>query len=92
MKHSNIDPVNDKAFTIAGLLVHTRPECCASVTEILNGFAGVEVHETDPAGKLVVTIEEQTGEKIMIDTISRINQTQGVMSAALVYSHQGTED
>ncbi|KEQ15985.1 hypothetical protein GZ77_05770 [Endozoicomonas montiporae] len=77
---------------MAGLVVHTLPGCSASVADTLNGFAGVEVHQADPTGKLVVTVEEQAGEKTMIDTISRINQTQGVMSAALVYSHQGTED
>lgn len=83
---------NTDQFTIAGLVVHALPEQGMRVTETLNDFAGVEVHHADPSGKLVVTIEEQHGEKTMMDTISRINQTEGVLSAALVYSHQGTED
>ena len=83
---------NNESFTIAGVVVHALPERGVEVTQTLNDFAGVEVHHSDPSGKLVVTIEEQHGEKTMMDTISRINQTEGVLSTALVYSHQGTED
>lgn len=79
---------DNEGFTIAGLAVHTLPTRLNDVESTINNFTGVEVHASDPIGKLVVTVEEPAGEKIMVDTITRINQVDGVIATALVYSHQ----
>lgn len=72
-------------YSVSGLVVHTRPDSTASVSDNLNAMQGVEVHAMNE-GKLVVTVEELPGEKSMIQSITDINNTAGVINAALVYS------
>lgn len=78
----------DDAFSISGLAVQVVPQRISEVTEALNSMSGVEVHLSDDSGKLVVTVEESAGEKTMVDTMTRISQVDGVISSALVYTHQ----
>ena len=73
---------------ISGLIVRTLPEQVEPVTQRLNALEGVEVHLSEPDGKLVVTVEELPGQKIMVDRITDISALAGVLSAALVYAHQ----
>ena len=73
---------------VSGLIIRTLPEDIHSVTNHLNGLEGVEVHLSEPDGKLVVTVEEMPGEKVMVDRITEISGAEGVLSAALVYAHQ----
>lgn len=73
---------------VSGLIVRTLPEDIQSVTHRLNQLEGVEVHLSEPDGKLIVTVEEMPGEKVMVDQITKINAAEGVLSAALVYAHQ----
>ena len=73
--------------SITGLIVQASPKKITQIELALSLIEGVEVHLADPQGKLVVTVEEQAGEKTMIDRISQINQVEGVISTALVYSH-----
>lgn len=75
-------------YSVSGLSVQTHPDQIMAVKERLHALPGVEVHVTDPAGKMVVTVEEQPGERTMVDTMTRINQTEGVIATALVYTHQ----
>ena len=77
----------EETSSITGLIVQTRPEKIAAVEQSLSHLEGVEVHISDPQGKLIVTVEEQAGKKTMISSISQINQVEGVLSTALVYSH-----
>jgi len=74
--------------SICGLVVCTRPERLDAVAECLSQMPGVEVHDRNPQGKLVVTVEERPGEKIMVNRISQISAAEGVLSSALVYTHQ----
>ncbi|WP_067517125.1 chaperone NapD [Endozoicomonas ascidiicola] len=73
---------------ISGVVVHAHPNNCPAVTTALNSLPGVEVHFCDPHGKLVVTVEELPGEKLMVDRLTEINAVEGVLSAALIYAHQ----
>ncbi len=73
-------------YSVAGLVVHCLPKNSDAVVKRLTDLHGVEVHGGSPEGKLVVTVEEQPGEKFIMDRISEINNTQGVVNTALVYS------
>jgi nitrate reductase NapD len=76
---------NDE-YSIAGIVVHARPENRDAVAERLVLLRGVEVHAINEEGKLVVTVEEEPGERFIIDRITEINNTKGVINAALVFS------
>ena len=73
---------------ISGLVVCAMPARMDEVAQRLSDMPGVEVHDRDPEGKMVVTVEEKPGEKIMVDRISEISAAEGVLSSALVYTHQ----
>ena len=73
--------------SVSGLVVHGNPAKLADIQNNLNTLTGVEVHAAAPEGKLVVTVEEQHGQKTMVDTITKINHVEGVISTALVYTH-----
>lgn len=75
-------------YSISGLSVQTHPDRMVAVKERLQALPGVEVHMTDPSGKMVVTVEEEPGERTMVDTITRVSQVDGVIATALVYTHQ----
>ena len=79
-RHSNND------YSVAGVVVHARPENSNDVAERLTHLQGVEVHVINADGKLVVTVEEEPGERFIIDRITEINNTQGVINTALVFS------
>ncbi len=73
---------------ISGVVVRALPENTSNVAQQLESLPGVEVHVCDPVGKLVVTVEELPGEKLMVDRLTEINAVAGVLSAALIYAHQ----
>jgi len=79
-RHSSND------YSVAGIVVHARPENRSNVAERLTQLHGVEVHVINADGKLVVTVEEEPGERFIIDRITEINNTQGVINASLVFS------
>lgn len=72
-------------MNISGVLVHARPEKLDAVKSHLSGLCGVEIHAATNDGRLVVTIENDTG--TMIDTMSSLHDIDGVLSAALIYHH-----
>ncbi len=74
-------------FSVSGLVVHALPASLPNVQNQLEEIKGVEVHASDENGKLVVTVEEQGCQKTMVDTITQINQVDGVLSTSLVYTH-----
>ncbi|GAA4648530.1 hypothetical protein GCM10023116_07990 [Kistimonas scapharcae] len=74
-------------YSISGLLVHTRPEVRSDVMDRLSQLQGVEVHIAEASGKLIVTVEEEPGERTMIEGIERVRLTAGVVSTALIYTH-----
>lgn len=79
------------AYSIAGLVVHTKPENRVDVSGRLALLAGVEVHAIGDDGKLVVTVEELDPSIRVADVVTDINNIQGVINASLVYSHTDSE-
>jgi nitrate reductase NapD len=49
-------------------------------------MAGIEVHQIDAAGRLIVTIED-TAEEWAGQILTRLPTVEGVLSTALVYHH-----
>ncbi|MFD2230336.1 chaperone NapD [Alkalimarinus sediminis] len=83
---------SNEEYSVAGVVVHTRPENRDIVAERLVLLRGVEVHAVNEEGKLVVTVEEEPGERFIIDRISEINNTEGVINSSLVFSQSAQLD
>jgi len=77
-------------MNISGVLVRSRPENIKAVTARLEDMEGVEVHGANPDGRLVVTVEE-SGDRTMADTVVRMQDLPGVISASMIY-HQYEEE
>ena len=73
-------------MNISGVLVQSRPDRIAAVTDQLNGLCGVEVHQASDDGRLIVTVED-TDAKASGDTMVQISLMPGVIAASLVYHH-----
>jgi nitrate reductase NapD len=73
-------------ISIAGLLLHARPEQLASVRARLERLPGVEVHAVTPQGKLVVTVDEQEGQAVG-ESVMRLHRVDGVLCASMIYHH-----
>jgi nitrate reductase NapD len=76
---------------VCGILVHTRPGTVEDVRGRLAALPGVEVHAATDEGRLVVTVED-TPDRLAIETITDILQTEGVINASLVYQYTDDED
>ncbi len=77
-------------MNICSCVVHTRPERGAEIAARLEAMPGVEVHGGEPAGKLVVTLED-TAHAQAVDTLSAIGAVEGVINTVLIY-HYGGDD
>ncbi|MEJ5988484.1 chaperone NapD [Ramlibacter sp. PS3R-8] len=69
---------------ISSLVVLTAPVRLRDVEEAIGAMPGAMVHGTSPAGKMVVTLEAETTDA-MLAMVNRIQRTDGVLSAAMVY-------
>ncbi|MGD8854267.1 MAG: chaperone NapD [Gammaproteobacteria bacterium] len=56
------------------------------MTRALSRLAGVEVHGANDDGRMVVTIERETGREVA-DLLAQMQDVQGVLSASMIY-HQ----
>jgi periplasmic nitrate reductase NapD len=74
---------------ISSLVVHSTPKRVMRVSDVIGAIEGAQIHATSPNGKLVVTLEASTADE-MISKVNRIQQTDGVLSAALVYESVDT--
>lgn len=83
---------SNEEYSVAGVVVHTRPENRDVVAEKLILLRGVEVHAINEEGKLVVTVEEEPGERFIIDRITEINNVEGVINSSLVFSQSAQLD
>lgn len=79
-------PVKHEAISVAGVLVHARPERIEQVQVRLKQLPGVEIHAVTPEGKLVVTVEESDG-RLTGENVMRLYEIDGVLSAAMIYHH-----
>ncbi|MGD2073448.1 MAG: chaperone NapD [Gammaproteobacteria bacterium] len=71
---------------ISGVLVRAFPQDIEAVTRALSRLAGVEVHGANDDGRMVVTIERETGREVA-DLLAQMQDVQGVLSASMIY-HQ----
>ena len=78
-------------MNISGVLVRSRPENIDAVTARLETIHGVEVHGANPNGRLVVTVEE-TGDRAMADTVIKMQNLPGVISASMIYYQHDDPD
>jgi len=74
-------------MTICSLIVQVRPEKLSPVSTTLTQMNGVEVHNEDKCGKIIVTIEHPDRE-FCSQAMTEMSLIDGVMSTALVYEHQ----
>lgn len=69
-------------MTVSGVLVSCRPEHLACVGAALRALPAVEVHHTDPAGRLVLTIESPTTDGC-VERLRAIQRLPDVLSAEM---------
>lgn len=76
-------------MNISGVLVKAYPENMINIETTLSSIAGVEIHGNNEDGRIVITVEDETANKIS-DTLVQIQGVPGVLSAAMIY-HQFEE-
>jgi nitrate reductase NapD len=67
---------------ISGVVVASRPEHLAAVTEAVEALPWADVHYSDPAGRLVVTVEAD-GVAASIERFEALQQLPKVLSTSL---------
>jgi periplasmic nitrate reductase NapD len=76
---------------ISSMIVQTRPEHLARVSAEIAALPGVEIHDTAPAGKIVVLLETASESEIA-DRLTSIHGFDGVITATLVYHQVDAEE
>lgn len=80
-------PTQPGLYSIAGVVVRTRPEALSEVTARLAGLPGVDVHHTEAAtGRVVITLETDRPDHEQAH-LERVRLEPGVLSADLVYHY-----
>ena len=79
------------AINVASAILHCRPEKRDVVRVALGVLPGVEVHAATDNGRLVVTIED-TPTTSVAETLTRLNNVDGVIAVAMVYQHSEDEE
>jgi nitrate reductase NapD len=73
-------------MNISGVVVKAYPEHLVSIEQALTTMEGVEVHGNNEDGRIVITVEDKSANNIS-DTLVKIQDVPGVLSAAMIY-HQ----
>jgi len=76
-------------FNICGVFVQTTPGLLRDVEHTLIQTPGVDVHQTEADGRMVVTVED-TPDKYASETLLDLRSIDGVLSTSLVYHHCDT--
>lgn len=71
---------------ITSLVVHVQPSHAQDADAVIGALPGACIHGSDPKGKRVVTLEAATSAAIL-DQVSIIQKTPGVIGVAMVYQH-----
>ena len=69
---------------ISGVLVHARPSSVEAVKTAIDELGDIEVHAVTDEGRFVITME--IAEHCAGDKLVALQNIQGVLSAAMVYS------
>jgi len=73
-------------MTICSLVIYSKPENVAIVESEIAKMEAVEIHASDPSGKLVVSIDHPERD-FCSDTIMSFHNIGGVINTALVYEY-----
>jgi len=71
---------------LCSILLHAHPDRLAAIEDALGKLEGVEIHATEPDGRMVITVEGDDPERfnrIVID----LGKIDGVIDASLVYHY-----
>ncbi len=71
---------------ISSLVVQLQPERIDEIRQHCQARPGVEVHATDPRGKMVLVLETG-GHREIVEFIEGLQRAPGVLSVGLVYHH-----
>jgi nitrate reductase NapD len=78
-------------MNISGILVHAVPAKFEKVKEDLMALPDIEIPIENPDGRMVVIIDE-AGNQPSGESLMKIQNIDGVLSANLVYQHIEEED
>lgn len=74
-------------YSIAGVVVRSRPMDLARVAGRLAGLPGVDVHHIEAStGRVVITLEADQEDRDQAQ-LERVRQDPGVLSAELIYHY-----
>ncbi|MDD5250246.1 MAG: chaperone NapD [Rhodocyclaceae bacterium] len=73
-------------MNISSAIIHAHAAGMKHLRGHLESIDGVEVHAASDEGRLIVSIES-AGDRETADIFEAIQRLDGVLSAALVYSH-----
>jgi nitrate reductase NapAB chaperone NapD len=71
---------------VSGVLVQSRLDCLGQTLRSLESLPGVEVCTSTGDGK-IVTVVERDSDADLTDTFNEIRNSDGVLSASLVYHY-----
>jgi nitrate reductase NapD len=78
-------------MNLSGILVMAHPENLPRVVAELNALEGVEVHQQDPIGRVVVVLEAETVRE-ETNGLRRIQAVPGVLMAEMVFHYFEDDD
>jgi nitrate reductase NapD len=78
-------------MNLSGILVMTHPENLPGVVAELNALPGVEVHQQDELGRLIVVLEADRV-RAEADGLRRIKAVPGVLMAEMVVHYFEDDD
>ena len=76
----------DPPIHISSFVVRCLPDKLPQVMRSVETLDGAEIHGSDPRGKFVVLLEQESEAKL-VGSITRIELTSGVINTSMVYHH-----
>ncbi len=78
-------------MNISGILIQTRPQLRDEVIQAVDKFPWLDVHFSDDAGRIIVTIEGETVE-VEHERASRLLQVPNVLSVDMLNHYFSEEE
>ena len=76
---------------VSGVLVRTQPQSMRQTLERLQIVPGVEVYKTTSDGHIVTVVERDSAAELT-DSFQQIQNSDGVLSASLIYNYSDTSN
>lgn len=73
-------------MNISSVVLHTHPQHQSLLMSRLGEVPGLEVHGSNPDGRLALTLESASTDAAMT-TFAQLNGFEGVLSVALIYQY-----